>query len=300
MEDKEREKFFEAGKIAKQVKQWIKPQIRKDVFLVEIAEKIEKKILDLGGKPAFPCNLSINEVAAHYSPSYEDKTLTHGLIKVDFGVHVDGCVVDNSFSVDLDGSKENKKLIEASEEALEGVIKFIKEKIESGDTVKTNEIGDLIQKKIESFGFYPIVNLSGHSIEKHKLHAGISIPNFNERKSVEIKDGIYAIEPFVTTGNGKVRDGKPSGIYELISNKNPRSSMAREILQFIIKEYNTLPFCSRWIYKKFGSRGFFYLNELESNGNLHQFKHLIESKGEKVSQAEHTILIEGNKFFVLT
>ncbi|GIU68299.1 MAG: type II methionyl aminopeptidase [Candidatus Pacearchaeota archaeon] len=301
MKNKEnKEDFFEAGRIARKVKEWAKTFIKKDMFLIEIAEKIEEKIFELGGKPAFPVNLSIDKIAAHYTPSYNDKTVARGLLKVDFGVHVNGCPVDNSFSLDLENSKENKKLIEACEKALEASISFIKEKIESKEKIKTNEIGEIIQKKIESFGFYPIVNLSGHSIEKYNLHSGISIPNFNEKKEVEIEDGIYAIEPFATTGTGKVHDGNFSGIYKVISEKQPRSEKSREVFKFILEEYKTLPFCSRWIYKKFGSTGLLSLKELESNGNLHHFKHLLESEGSKVSQAEHTILIEKDNFFVLT
>ena len=137
-------------------------------------------------------------------------------------------------------------------------------------------------------------------MEKNKLHAGITIPNINDNRNIKLKDGLYAIEPFATKGSGKVRDGKPSGIYELISEKKPRSQIAREVLVFITEEYNTLPFCSRWIYNKFGSKGVFALNELESLGILHHFKQLIEVSGAKVSQAEHTILIEKDKIITTT
>jgi len=51
-----KEKILKAGKIAAEIKIWIKPQIKKGTLLLEIAEKIEKKIIELAGKPAFPCN----------------------------------------------------------------------------------------------------------------------------------------------------------------------------------------------------------------------------------------------------
>jgi len=113
MTPKQKEKIIKAGKIASEIKTWIKPQIKKGTLLVEIAEKIESKIIELGGKPAFPTNLSINEIAAHFTPSHEDKTVAEGLLKVDFGVHVDGFIADTAFSLDLENSAENKKLIEA-------------------------------------------------------------------------------------------------------------------------------------------------------------------------------------------
>ena len=154
-----------AGKIASEIKKWIKPQIKKGMPLLEIAENIESKMDELGGKPAFPTNLSINEIAAHYTPSYDDETLAHGLLKVDFGVHIDGWVSDTAFSMDLENSEENKKLIESSEKALEEAEKII----EKG--ISLNEIGKAIQEAINSYGFSPIINLSGHQIEQYSLHA---------------------------------------------------------------------------------------------------------------------------------
>ena len=95
-----KEKIIKAGKIASEVKSWIKPQIKKDMLLIEIAEKIEGKIFELGGKPAFPVNLSIDNIAAHYTPGHDDETLARGLLKIDFGVHVDGWTSDNAFSLE--------------------------------------------------------------------------------------------------------------------------------------------------------------------------------------------------------
>ena len=331
-------KILEAGKITSEVRDYAHTIVKKGTPLIEIAEKIESKILELGGKPAFPVNTSINEIAAHYTPSHDDKTLASGLIKVDFGVHVDGWTADNSFSVDLEDSEENKKLITASEDALNNAIVLIKSKTKVNDkndvsssiktasgqandfakdksspqiaeqdrelggnnSLTTSDIGKIIQTTIESHGFSPIINLSGHSMEQYELHAGTTIPNIDDKRNTKLKEGLYAIEPFATTGSGKIRDGKSSGIYNLQDTKKPRSPIAREVLEFIEKEYNTLPFCSRWIVKKFGTRALFSLRELEANGNLHHFHQLVEVSGNKVSQAEHTILIEKDEVIVTT
>jgi len=281
-----KEKIIQAGKIASEIKKWIRPQIKKGVPLLEIAEKIENKIAELGGKPAFPTNLSINEIAAHYTPLYNDETLAHGLLKVDFGVCVDGWTSDTAFSLDLENSSENKKLIEASKKALENAIKTAKE------DVLISEIGKTIQETIESYDFSPVINLSGHEMKEYELHAGLTIPNFDNKKIEKLKKGLYAIEPFATNGSGKVRDGKDSGIYVLIDERNVRNPEARKVLNYIIEEYKTLPFCSRWLVKKFGTKALFALRQLENNGNLHQFAQLVEISGSKVSQAENTILID--------
>jgi len=289
-----REKILQAGKIASEAREYARGFIKKDMPLVKIANKIEEKIIELGAKPAFPTCLSINEFAAHYVPSYDDETLAEGILKIDMGAHIDGWVADTAFSIDLENNEENKKIIKASEEALESAIKTIKEK------VQLREIGKSIQKAIESYGLNPIVNLSGHGIDHYDLHARVSIPNFDNKKTTEITKGLYAIEPFATSGNGNVRDGKPSGIYRLIDERNIRSPIAREVLKFIIEEYETLPFCSRWIVKKFGTKGLFGLKQLEENENLQSYPVLIESSNGKVAQTEHTILVEDNGIIVTT
>ena len=288
------EKIIRAGKIASQIKIYAKSIVRRGASLLEIAEKIEAEIEKLGGKPAFPVNLSIDNIAAHYTPSHDDKTIAQGLLKVDIGVSIDGWAADTAFSIDLENNEENKKIIEASKDALNNALKVAKK------GVSTDEIGSIISKTIESHGLSPIINLSGHSMNKYELHAGITIPNINDKKNVSLKEGLYAIEPFATTGSGRVHDGKPSGIYELKETKNVRSLIAREVLEFIMQEYNTLPFCSRWIVNKFGTRALFGLKQLEDNGNLHHYNQLVEIPGSKVSQAEQTILISKDKVVVTT
>ncbi|MEK6830047.1 MAG: type II methionyl aminopeptidase [Nanoarchaeota archaeon] len=285
-------KVLKAGKIASEVKKYAKAIIKTGAPLLEIAEKIEAKIEELGGKPAFPVNLSINDIAAHYTPSYDDKTLASGLLKVDLGVHIDGWVADTAFSMDLENNEENKRLILVSEDALKIASKTIKFKI------KNNEIGKMIEESISSGEISPIINLSGHGIDKYELHSGITIPNIDNGQEIPLKEGLYAIEPFATNGAGKVYDGKDSGIYEMVSERNIRSQGAREVLDFIIKEYKTLPFCSRWLHKKLGAKSLLVLKQLEANGNLHQFALLMESGHGKVAQTENTFLVTDKEVIV--
>jgi len=295
-----KQSIIKAGKIAIEVKKFARSFIKKDVPLLEIAEKIEDKIIGLGGKPAFPTNLSINDISAHYTPPHDDETKASGLLKIDLGVHVDGWIADTAFSLDLGHDEENKKLIKASQDALNNAIELIKNKFGAEGGLTTNQIGKTIQETIESQGFSPIINLSGHEMKQYDLHAGLNIPNIDDNKNIIIKKGLYAIEPFATSGSGKVYDGKPSGIYMLIDTKNIRSSIAREVLRFIEEEYQTLPFCSRWLVKKFGTKALFGLRQLEENGNLHQFAQLIEISHNKVAQTENTILIDGEGVKVTT
>src|SRR3989344_550461 len=174
MDTKEIANYKEAGEIAKQVVAYAKGIIKPNMLLLEIAEKIHGKIEYLGAIPAFPVNLAINDIAAHYHPILEDETKAQGLLKVDIGVHVDGYIADTAFSLDLTPNKKYKPLIEASEQALENALK----KLEKNPDLTLNEIGKTIQETIEKKGFSPIINLSGHSLNPYNLHSGITIPNY--------------------------------------------------------------------------------------------------------------------------
>jgi len=292
MEKSNKDKIIQAGKIASQVKEYAKSIIKPGIKLLEIAEKIEQQIFDLGAEPAFPVNLSINEVAAHYTPTHDDETTAYGLLKVDLGVQIDGWIADTAFSLDLENNSENKRLIQTAQEALENAQKIIK------PGISTSEIGKEIHRTIMSNNLNPVVNLSGHEIDRYDLHAGITIPNIDDKKNQILKKGVYAIEPFTTAGNGKVHDGKPSGIYLVLESKNVRSPLAREVLEYILDEYPSLPFCSRWLVKKFGTKALIALKQLEDQGNLHQFPQLIENSKRKVAQAENTVLLEENKTII--
>lgn len=286
------EKILKAGKISREVKEYAKNFIKKDMPLLEIAEKIESKIKELGGEVAFPTNLSINEITAHYTPTYDDKTLASGLLKVDLGVHVDGWISDSAFSLDLENNEKNKILIEATEKALKNAIEI------SRPGTEISEIGKEIQKTINSYKANPIVNLTGHGLKQWELHAEPSIPNIDDKRKGKLKEGSYAIEPFATFGSGKVYEGKPSGIYILNNEKNIRNPLARKVLKFIKEKYNYLPFCSRNIIKEFGKISLFALNQLEEADILYQFPQLIEISHKPVAQTEHTILIKKNKTII--
>lgn len=296
-DEKSLKNLVKAGKIAQEAIIYAKSFIKQGMLLSEIAEKIESKIKELGGSPAFPVNLSINEVAAHSTPLPNSSETAYGLLKVDIGVHISGFVADTAFSLDLENSQENKKLIESAEKALKEACSLILEK--KGNT-KLREIGNKIETEIKKSGFTPIQNLSGHLIEQYELHAGISIPNYDNAQEKSLGEGVYAIEPFSTTGLGKVRDGRPSSIYSLSKESNARDSFARSVLNYIKENYNTLPFCTRWLHKEFGSRVSIALQQLEQAGIIHQYPQLIESGKGKVAQAENTIIVSFEKAIVTT
>ncbi len=284
------EDYLKSGKIASQARSYGFSLLKENALLLDVIEKVENKIRELGGKPAFPADLSINYIAAHDSPKYnDDRRLKKGdIVKLDLGVHVNGKITDTAITTEI-GTNNHKKLIEASKNALMEVEKNLNPKI------KVNEIGKIIESTIKKHGFVSIKNLSGHEIDDYVVHAGLLIPNYDNHNEDEIgKKKIIAIEPFATEGDGMVIEGKPSEVYSVVNDiKTVRDSSTRDILKFIKEEYRTLPFCKRWIANKFNIlKANIALNALEKEGIIKQYPQLVERARGLVSQTEHTFLID--------
>jgi methionyl aminopeptidase len=277
-----------AGKIAAQSLEYGAKIIKVNENIKDIVEKIENKIYELNGKPAFPVQVSINEMAAHFTPNNEVIFFKENdLVKLDVGVHVEGYIGDNAVTIDLG---KNNELVKASKLALQEAIKISK------PGTRVYEIGKIIEETItnKDLGFKPIKNLSGHGINVYEEHSDPTIPNYDNKDKTELKeDQIIAIEPFATTGEGYVKNGKISNIYQVVNVKQVRNGLAREILKFILKEYNTLPFAKRWLFKKFPSFNVnFALRVLEKENILYHYPQLPERSNGLVSQHEHTLIVK--------
>lgn len=261
--------YVEAGRIAAKVRNETVSRIKEDISLLEIAEFVEKRIKDLGANPAFPCNISINEIASHHTPQDYLQCFRKGdVVKLDLGTHIEGFIADTAATVEI-GTNHHNKLIRTCEEALDKAIESIK------DGVEANDIGKIIEGIIKEGGFNPIKDLTGHNLEQYVLHAGVTIPNYKSFFSHTIKkDMVFAIEPFATYGSGKIKNGKPS-IFAL----NNRCS--GNIADMIRNRFGPLPFTPRWI----PNTG---INELKG---AREYFEMIENDDEIVAQAEHTVIV---------
>ena len=113
-----------AGKIAAEALEYGSKLIKINASLKDVIEKTEKKIYDLNGKPAFPVQISINEMAAHFTVNEDDLFFKeNNVVKLDVGAHVDGYIGDNAVTIDLGN---NKDLIKASKMALNEAVKLAK------------------------------------------------------------------------------------------------------------------------------------------------------------------------------
>lgn len=280
--DDELEKFRQAGKITVKTREKVRPMVKEGAKLLDIADFIEGEIRKSNAQPAFPVNISINDVAAHYTPVPGDTSVfkKSDLVKIDFGAHVDGYPSDVAFSVSIGA---DNPMIKIAEDALALAVSMCRPGTPVG------EIGAKIQKLIESHGYKPIGNLTGHSLSRWDLHSGISVPNVGVPSSPVIEEGmVFAIEPFVTDGSGSVVSTLPSQIFMLLPAK-VRLPKAREALEFIAENFGTFPFTSRWLPDEY--RGL--LPYLVNQRALHQYPILKEAGKGLIAQAEHTVLIGG-------
>ena len=295
------ESLNKAGKIAQEVKKYIKPKIQIGTEVLNLIESTEKKIVELGGGWAFPVNVSINNIAAHYTSPIKDDVLTikeGDLVKIDLGVHIEGYIVDTAFTVSFNDDKSLENIIQATEVALEAAKMMAKPKI------NTKELGKKIEDIVKGFKFNPIKELGGHQIERWTVHGKKRLPELGTQGGDIMEEGeVFAIEIFASTGEGTVHNTKNSYIYELnpYAGRVPlRRKASKQILGHINKNYKTLPFAERWLAKDFRMGVMFGLQELVQQGKIHVHYVLAEQKGEFVAQSEQTILITEDGFKQLT
>ncbi len=292
------DKYYRAGEIAARVREEMKRTAREGMPILDICEKAEGMIRSLGGKPAFPCNVSINEVAAHYTSPIGDESRVpeDSIVKVDVGVHVDGYLVDTATTICFD--PEYESMVQAAEKALETAIRVIR------PGLSTSELGSEVQKVIEGYGFKPISNLTGHQVGRYTIHTGKSLPNVSHFSLNKIVAGaVYALEPFVTPidAAGRVEDSPEAYIFRLVRRKPLKMAEARRLLGFIETEFRTLPFAERWLVEHWhGGQYKPALSDLLASKCLMAYPVFVEASRGKVSQAEHTVLVDKEGATVLT
>jgi methionyl aminopeptidase len=290
------EKYRKAGLIAAKALDFGRRLVKEGESLVLVMDKIEEKIKSLGGEIAFPAQISLNNVAAHYCSVDDKEVFRKGdVAKIDIGTHVEGYIGDCALTVYLGDDENIKNLLKASKSALENALKIVRV------GVKISDIGREIQKTIASFGFYPVRNLSGHGLEKFNLHAEPSIPNYDTSSTLVLKNNsVIAIEPFASTGIGIVGDSGTASIFSMINSKPVRNMTARKILKEI-ESYNGLPFTTRWFYKKYPRILVDNaIKEFLNNQIISEYRPLSDIGKGIVAQFEHTAIVKDEKIIVTT
>jgi methionyl aminopeptidase len=280
------EDYIKAGEIAGKVRDYGASLIKVGASMVEVADKVENKIRELGGNVAFPAQMSVNDNAAHQMPLIgQDYIFKQGdLICLDVGAEYNGAIGDTATTVDLGNHKE---LVKASREALNEALKLIKPGVE------LREIGKKIHEVITGYGFSPIRNLSGHGVDSYQIHTKPSVPNYDNGDTTKLVEGqTIAIEPFATNGKGIIYESGSPGIFMLRAKKPVRGIFTRKILKEIEK-FNGLPFTPRYLEKKFSKAQIMIaFREMRQLKMLEEFPALVDKGHGLVSQAEHTVIVK--------
>ena len=287
---------IKAGKIAARVLKEVGEIIKPGQKVFRICTQAEKKIIEYGGRPAFPCTVSINHITAHYTSPESDKTVIpdNGLVKLDLGAQVDGYLSDVARTFDMDGTLEG--FVAATDDALDEAIQLLKPGVSLG------ELGKTIEKIIKAYGLKPIRNLTGHNMEKYKLHAGKKVPNVKVRDAAIVEVGeCYAIEPYATSGEGTVIDSDFIYILSNTGKDEPLEGTTEKLRVHLRKKYGPLPFAARWIGTS--AKDIDLVKELRALMRVKAIRGhpvQISKKGRPVSQSEHTVFVSETGPIILT
>jgi methionyl aminopeptidase len=280
------EKYVKAGMIAGQARDLAIGMCKPGVRLLDIAEKAEAFIIKSGGRPAFPVNISVNDIAAHYTPMHNDGKVVgeDDLVKIDVGAHIDGYIGDTAAT----WSAKPHGLVKAVNRILEDAVSILKPGVTVG------EIGTAIEESAEKQGIGRILNLTGHTLDKYVFHGQPSIPNMSNDSDYTFKAGdVIALEPFTCPSNGHVREGGVTEIYRFLQRRPVRLPEARRIIDLGEGEYRSLPFAKRWLYKEISPvKVALAMRQLESVMAVEPYSVLREVSGKPIAQAEHTIVIQ--------
>jgi methionyl aminopeptidase len=294
------ENYKHAGAIAGDARNYGASLLKPGARFLDVAASIETRIKGSGAGLAFPVNIAVNTLAAHYSPRHDDPLVFKqgDVVKLDVGAHVDGYIADTAITVEI-GTHSFDKMILASSTALEKAIEVLK----AG--VPLSDLGAVVQDTITSYGYKPIDNLMGHGLGRFELHSGLSVPNVNNLGTkMKPKEGdVLAIEPFATNGIGHVISGGGSNIY--LCNKSLKAKLIRDsrtklLFEKMAAQFGTLPFAERWYHEAFPNSGDLALKKLSLLGVTKQYPQLFEAKGGIVTQKEHTVIVKENGCEVIT
>ncbi|KAJ2000259.1 Methionine aminopeptidase 2 [Coemansia thaxteri] len=302
-----------AAEVHREVRQYARQIIRPGMDLTTIAEMIEngtRALVEERGFEAgvgFPTGLSINHCAAHYTPNAGDHVVVQDddVLKVDFGVHVNGHIVDSAFT--LAWNDRYAPLLNAVREATNTGIR------EAGIDVRLGDIGAAIQEVMESYEIVldgktipikPIRNLCGHNIGPYLIHSGKSVPIVNNNDQTRMEEGeLFAIETFGSTGSGYVQEEGVCSHYSKAFGDQvplPRLQSAKKLLHSITKNFGTLPFCRRYLDRLGESHYYLGLKHLVDSGIVNPYPPLCDVKGSYTAQFEHTFILRPNVKEVLS
>ncbi|KAL4866093.1 hypothetical protein BDV12DRAFT_139703 [Aspergillus spectabilis] len=313
--------YRKAAEVHRQVRKWTQERVKPGQGLTEIAVDIEDGVRALLGNAGldpgdslkagmgFPTGLSLNNCVAHYTPNPGQKEVilqSKDVMKVDFGVHINGWIIDSAFTMSFDPVYDN--LLAAVKDATNTGLKT------AGIDVRISDVSAAIQEAMESyeveiegktFPVKPVRNITGHDIKQYRIHGGKSIPFIKNSDQTKMEEGeIFAIETFGSTGRGYLYDdigvygyGKS---YDAPSHVSLPLASARSLWKTINQNFGTIVFCRRYLDRLGLDRYLAGMNSLVQHGVVDVYAPLVDTKGSYSAQFEHTVLLRENNKEVIS
>jgi methionine aminopeptidase len=290
--------LMKAGEIHKNIKQQILPMIKPGVKLYDISRKIasltrELSNQEINGGMAFAPSISVNHIVAHHSPlNNNDKLNYNDNVKIDYGVHIDGWIVDSAFTFGINNHYvQNKATLEALmngikeigiDAPIKNVSKTIQEIVESTEIEYNNNTHNL-----------KIVNgLGGHGIKRFNIHAHPRISNkvnpfITSGDNYRFTEGIFAVEPLTCILNPTFTYSNNTNIFTI---NKPNQKLYKLFRNFSFTDddlkYYNIP----------QQEIEYYIN----NKIIIKEKDIVGTLGDNISHFEHTIYLDENKKKLLT
>jgi methionyl aminopeptidase len=314
-----------AAEVHKIARKYLQEQLKPGMKYTQICEIVENKVKELLGNKfeegmGFPVGISVNNICAHDSANPNDSRIIteNDIIKIDFGTHVNGRIVDSAFTVAF--KEYFNPLIDSVKDATMEAIKL------SGPDALMNDVSARIKEVIESYEMtdlngkvHPIKavsTLGGHTIGQHIIHAGKIVlcapndhPNYIHLRMKENEQ--WAIETYGSAnGLGKTIEHPLMECNHYMLNprshnkNNLTSDSSKKCLEYIRYERYTLPWAHRWLatsaYNKSDKQNQLNeqnewwkdgLKELVDKNVVTKYPPLCDKTGSWTAQLEHTMYV---------
>ncbi|KAI1526773.1 Map Methionine aminopeptidase [Pyrenophora tritici-repentis] len=315
MDDDFLKDYRKAAEVHRQVRHHAQTIAKPGVSMTRLAEEIDEGVRALTGHTgletgdalkaglAFPTGLCLNHVGAHWTPNAGAKEviLKHDdVLKVDFGVHVNGRIVDSAFTVAANPVYDN--LLAAVKAATNTGLG------EAGIDARIDHISEAIQEVMESYEVElngktipvkAVRNITGHNILRYRIHGDKQVPFVKTKTDQRMEEGdIFAIETFGSTGKAHLRDDV--GVYGYGRNENMspavlHQSSAKSLLKTIDANFGTLVFARRQLERLPGVEKYHLgMRTLVNSGLVESYAPLVDITGSYIAQFEHTVLLRPN------
>jgi methionyl aminopeptidase len=323
MDDEFLNDYREAAEVHRQVREYAQTIAKPGISMTQLAQEIEDGVRALTNHQGletgdalkagmgFPTGLCLNNVAAHWTPNPGAKEVIlqyDDVLKVDFGVHVNGRIVDSAFTVAFNPVYDN--LLAAVKAATNIGLKVseyplhssseLNKRQEAGIDSRIDHISEAIQEVMESYEVElkgktipvkAVRNITGHNILRYKIHGDKQVPFVKTQTTQRMEEGdVFAIETFGSTGKAYLSDDE--GVYGYGRNEHASAAglqnvSAKSLLKTIDENFGTLVFSRNYLERIGAKKYHLGMRSLVSNGIVESYGPLVDIPGSYVAQFEH-------------